>query len=213
MRTIYTILVNKNNELITTTKERIMQKSKLVDFLHFLVDPNYKGKDISTFTVLLEYSTPVTHEYHSEFLTLSGELYQNMLEYKLPFDTNLTKEAGDIELQLTFSKVELNYLGKPIQMVRKTSTAFITVTPIAAWSDFVPDGLLTPLDQRILAQQAQIQQLEEIANTLDMTKADDLSYVKDKLQLTANGKKIGTPVTITSGGSSGGDEGYDIVEF
>lgn len=213
MRTIYTILINKNNELIPTIIERIMQKSKLVDSLHFIVEPNYKGKDISTFTVLLEYNTPVTHEYHSEILTLSSELYDGMLEYKLPFDTNLTKEAGNIEVQLTFSKVDLNEFGKPVQMVRKTSTTFISITPTAAWSDFVPDGLLTPLDQRILAQQAQIQQLEEIANTLDMTKADNLSYTQDKLQLTANGKKIGTPVTITSSGSSGGDEGYDIVEF
>lgn len=188
-----------------------MQKSKLVDSLHFIVEPNYKGKDISTFTVLLEYNTPVTHEYHSEILTLSNELYDGMLEYKLPFDTNLTKEAGNIEVQLTFSKVDLNEFGKPVQMVRKTSTTFISITPTAAWSDFVPDGLLTSLDQRILKQDAQIKELNEIAEKLDMTKADSLSYSENMLQLTSNGEKIGNAVSITSSGSSTGD--FEIVEF
>ena len=39
---MYTILVNDDNTLLTTVKERIMQKSKLVDSLHFLVNPTYK---------------------------------------------------------------------------------------------------------------------------------------------------------------------------
>lgn len=42
---MYTLLLNNNNELITTVKERIMQRSKLVDNLHFLVEPNYKDID------------------------------------------------------------------------------------------------------------------------------------------------------------------------
>lgn len=210
---IYTILVNSDNELITTKKERIMQRSKLVDTLHFLVEPTYKDTDMSTFTVLLEYSLPISHEYHAELLTLSGELYEDMLEYKLPIDTVLTKESGDIELQLTFSKLEMDELGTTIQKVRKTGTEKIFIVPIAAWSDFIPDGLLTPLDQRILKTEAQIQELEAVAKTLDDTKADNLSYVKNKLQLTANGNKIGQAVTITSSGDSGGDEGFDIVEF
>lgn len=212
---IKTILVTQTNELVNTTpKECIMQRSKLVDSLHFLVEPDYKGKDMSTFTVLLEYVLPVSKKYSTEILTLSPERYENMLEYTLPFDTQLTKEAGDIEMQLTFSKIELSTSGKPKQMVRKTKTQRITISPIAAWSDLIPDEALTPLDQRILKQDAQIKELNEIAEHLNMSKADNLSYNQNTLQLLSNGEKIGDAVTITSsGGSAGGDEGFDIVEF
>ena len=50
---MYTILITDQNEMITTIKERIMQRSKLVDNLHFLVDPMYKGIDMADCTVLL----------------------------------------------------------------------------------------------------------------------------------------------------------------
>ena len=95
----YTILVNNSNELVTTVKNRIMQRSKLVDSLRFLVEPEYNGLDMSTFTVLLEYLTPVSHEYRTEVLVKSADLYKNYLEYTLPFDTQLTREAGDVQLQ------------------------------------------------------------------------------------------------------------------
>ena len=39
---MYTILVTNENELRVTVKERIMQRSKLVDSFHFLVDQLYK---------------------------------------------------------------------------------------------------------------------------------------------------------------------------
>lgn len=59
MITIKTILITQTNELIDTTpKEHIMQKSKLVEELHFLTDPSYKGKDMSSFTMLMEYKLP-----------------------------------------------------------------------------------------------------------------------------------------------------------
>ena len=98
---MYTILLDATNELKTSVRERVIQRSKLVDNLHFLVDPTYKGIDMSDFTVMLEYILPVSKEYHTEILVKSDELYKEKLEYKLPFDTSLTKEAGDIEIQLT----------------------------------------------------------------------------------------------------------------
>ena len=49
------------------------------------------------------------------------------------------------------------------------------------------------------------------------SKADNLSYKNDMLQLTANGSPIGTAVEIKSGGGSGGDSTTDenmrVVEF
>ena len=215
MRTIKTILLTQENELIDTTpKERIMQKSKLVDELHFLTGTSYKGTDMSTFTMVMEYKLPVSNEYKMQILEKSPELYENMLEYKIPIDTDITKYPGNVEIQITMSKLESDSDGKIKQRVRKVQPTTLKIYPIAAWSDMIPDADLTALDQRILKQEAQIKELNEIAQNLDMTKADNLDYRNNKLQLIANGEKIGEAVTITSsGGSTGGMEGFDIVEF
>ena len=52
-------------------------------------------------TVVMEYILPVSKKYRTEFLVASEELYKDYVEYTLPFDTKLTSEAGDIEVQLT----------------------------------------------------------------------------------------------------------------
>ncbi len=201
---MYTILVNETNELITSVRERVMQRSKLVDDLHFLVDPVYKGIDMLDFTVMLEYILPVSKEYKSEILSKSDNLYKEKLEYKLPFDTNLTREAGDVQIQLTFTKLTLNADGKNVQQVRKTSPTVITILPISAWSDIIADSALTALDQRIIQTQAMINQINDAHQYLDDTKADNIVFDKDTntLQLTARGNAIGNRIVL-NGNSDG----------
>lgn len=211
---IYTILINENNELVSnSTKMRIMQKSNLANELRFITNPMYKNHDISKATATLEYFLPISHRYRTLNLIPSEELYNGMLEYRVPFDTKLTSEYGELEVQVTFTYVIRNEKGEFKSFVRKTTPTTITITPIAAWSDFIPDDALTSLDQRLLKIDAMIQDLNEFNDNLDKTKADNLSYEKDKLQLLANGVKIGDAVTISSSGSSEGDTGYDVIEF
>lgn len=195
---MYTLLLDESNKLVTTVRERIMQRSKLVDNLHFLVEPTYKGIDMSDFTVMMEYLTPVSREYKSEILVKSDDLYKDMLEYKLPFDTCLTREAGEIEVQLTFIKVSLDEYGKSKQQVRKTSPAIITIVPISAWSDIIPDSALGALDQRLIKIDAQINGMNEFVSSLYNTQVDDLSYDKDEfeLQLMSHGVGVGSKVSI-----------------
>lgn len=201
---MYTILLNDTNELITSVKERIMQRSKLVDSLHFLVDPTYKGLDMSDFTVMLEYLLPVSREYHSEILVKSDTLYKEKLEYKLPFDTCLTKEAGNIEIQLTFVKVSLDADGNNTQQVRKTSSTTIKILPISAWSDIVADNALGAIDQRLIQAEAMINAVGEMAQQLDSTKADNITYNEEDnyIQLTANGTPIGDKITLKTVGTN-----------
>ena len=201
---MYTILVGESNELVTSVKERIMQRSKLVDNLHFLVDPTYKGIDMSGFTAMLEYLTPVGREYRTEVLVKSQELYKDHIEYKLPFDTKLTREAGDIELQLTFVKVTLDADGKDTQMVRKTSPTTIKILPISAWSDIIADSSLNAIDQRLIQAEAMIQAVGEMTQYIDDNKADNISYNKEEnyIQLTANGEPIGDKITLKAVGTN-----------
>ena len=51
---MYTLLITENNELITSIQERIMQRSKLIDKLHFLTAPMYKDHDMREFSLMME---------------------------------------------------------------------------------------------------------------------------------------------------------------
>lgn len=206
---MYFIILKNDNTLSATKKQRIVQRSKLVDDFIFLVPPEYNGHDMTNATLSLEYKLPVSHEYKNELLTLSEERFEEYLQYKLPIDTNFTKEAGDIELQLTYIDVDIDADGNEIQRVRKTAPPLkVTVVPIAAWSDIIPDSALNALDQRIIKQDAQIKQLEDIANMLNEEKADNLKYdsKNNELQLLSGDKEIGNKVTLN-------EDGVQVVEF
>lgn len=191
---MYTIKVTDGHELIATQRERIMQRSKLVDKLHFLVPPTYENLDMSATTVCMEYLTPVGHEYKTEILTKSDELYKDYLEYVVPVDTDLTKEAGELELQLTFTCVSMDAVGKVSQYVRKTSPTTIVIVPIAAWSDVIPDSSLSALDQRLIKTDMQIAQMADINMALADSVPDDLIVQDGKVYLSQNGKVMANTV-------------------
>lgn len=212
---MYTILITADNQLKTSVAERIMQRSKLVDFIHFLTDPTYKSESMRDYTVTLEYVLPVSKQCFSMILTASDELYKDYLEYKLPFDTNLTSEPGKVEFTLTFSRVEMQEDGQLVQHVRKTDSSFITIIPISKWSDLIPDSLLSPLDQRILKQDAQIQQLTDLVLSVDDNHVDNLIYTDGKLQLSKKGVPVGDEIQISGDDSDSNNQGKTIkvVEF
>lgn len=203
---MYTILLTESNELFATVRERIMQRSKLVDSFQILTDQNYKGINMADFTVMMEYLLPVSREYKSEILVKADELYMDKLVYTVPFDTCLTREAGDIEIQLTFVKVVLDAQGNATQYVRKTSPATITITPISAWSDIIADSALTAIDQRLIQVDAMINAMSDMNQVIYETKADNMRFDTEGqyIQLTANGSPIGDKVflNLSSGGSA-----------
>lgn len=180
---MFTILVTDSHELIKTQTESIMQRSKLIDKLHFLVPQTYKDINMSEFTVTMEYVLPLSRKYCIETLVLSDELYKEKLEYVLPFDTKFTNEAGDIEIQLTFTKVEMGEDGNDKSYVRKTKPTTVTVLPISAWSDFIPDESLTALDQRLIKMDAQARALAEMQDeiyetVIDSNDSENVGYIE-----------------------------------
>lgn len=212
---MYVILVEQNDELYGSHKERIMEKSKCVDNLVFVVDPIYRNTyDMTNATVMLEYLRPISHKYETEFLTLSDERYNGFLQYKLPFDTNLTAEHGSLELQLTFIYTDLDANGNGIQRVRKTSPTTIEIISIAAWSDIIPDSALSSLDQRLIKLDSQMRAMNDYQTMLDSTKADNLKYNEDtnELQLLSGNKEIGNKVTLKTADASL-EDGVPVVDF
>lgn len=221
---MYTILLDESNALMTTAKERIMQRSKLVDRLRFLVDQNYKGLDMTEFTVMMEYLRPVSREYVSEILVRQDDLYKNCLDLRVPFDTGLTREAGDVEVQLTFVKVGLDEDGNSVQQVRKTKSTKVTITPISAWSDIIADSALNAVDQRLVQAEAMIGAMNDLSQILYEEKADNIRYDEEGqyIQLTANGVPIGDRIQLHMSGSDCGvcvkcvsvnDDGEMVVTY
>lgn len=211
----YVILVNEDNTLTASKKERIMQRSKLFNNLWFLAEPTYNGYDMSTCTVVMEYILPISKKYHSDILELSEDGYQEYLKYVVPIDSKLTAEAGEVDLQLTFIYSDLDENGESIQRVRKTSTAKINIVPISAWSDIIPDAALGALDQRIIKMDAQIKELLDLGDAYDAAKADNIAYDADKqkLQLLSGENKIGDEVSLNFNGSADGTTVVDFSDF
>lgn len=240
---MYVIIVNEDNSLYGSKKERIMQRSKLVDNLVFIVDPIYKGIDMTSASVMLEYVLPVSREYKTVLLTLSDERYKDcFLQYKLPFDVDLTSQAGSLELQLTFAYVEMTPSGVGIQRVRKTSSTTIDIIPITAWSDIIPDAALSSLDQRLIKLDASMRAMNDYLDVIDNKQVDNLVYddKNETLHLSAKGIVVGDKVSVrdmlddgipvvdldfNSGSGEGSDSNqdqnnscdcgceYDVVEF
>lgn len=213
---MYVILINEDNTMTTTVQGRIVQRSKMVDAICFLTKPKYQGIDMSAATVLMEYIKPVSKKYKTEILRLSSELHKDHLKYVLPVDTELTDEAGDIEIQVSFIYVDMDINGKPIQRVRKTAPAHkLTIIPISAWSDIIPDNALSAIDQRIIKVDAQIKAMEDMNKLLDDTKADNIRYDRDtnRLQLLAGENAIGDVIQLKNATGSYDENGVPVVDF
>lgn len=210
---MYVILVNRDNTMVATQKENIMQRSKLVDKFCFLVQPTYEDLQIVNCTALLEYVLPVSRKYSSETLVPATEDYKGYLQYFLPIDTNLTAEPGNIELTLTFLYVGFNDVGEVVQRVRKTFPIEITVHMTKSWSDVIPDNALSAIDQRIIKTDAQIKALQDMGTMFELTKADNLKYYKEtaELQLLSGDVEIGDKVKLQSI-QVDGDNLEDIVD-
>lgn len=194
----YTIIVCDDNSLYGSYKRKIMQREKLFNKLQFLVAPYYNGYDMSKCTVTMRYLLPISREFKTETLVLSEEKYEEYLKYVLPVDTSFTKEWGDIELNLTFTMLDIDKDGNIVQRVRKTDNHILTITQLPDWDSVVPDSALSALDQRILKQDAQIKALTTLAETIDNSKVDNLVYneKEETLQLYAKGVGVGNKVSV-----------------
>jgi len=127
--------------MITTKEQRIVQKSNLVDELWFLTSPTYNGHRMEEFNAQLEYTLPASGRYRSETLVRS-ENYNNYLKYILPVDSDLTSEAGNIDLKISFTQMEKMDSGRIIKRVRKIIPTTVTIIPILDWDNIESEGEL-----------------------------------------------------------------------
>lgn len=206
----YIIIVCDDGSLYGSQKRTIMQREKLFNELWFLAPPCYNGYDMSKCIVTMRYLRPISKEFVSETLVLSDERYEEYLKYVLPVDTCLTEEYGDLELNLTFIMLDVDN-GNIVQRVRKTDNHNLHITQLPNWDSVVPDKALSALDQRIIAQTAQIRALTDLANAFNDNQVDGLVYddKSETLQLSARGAGIGNKVSVRDML----DDGIPVVSF
>lgn len=210
---MYTILLNNDNTFTVSHRERIMQRSKLVDKFHILVEPLYNEFDMKDFTVVIKYLLPISKKYKSEVLELSTDLYKDRYEYVLPFDTELTTENGDIEFTVTFTKLDMDSEGNGVQYVRTTDNCTLSILPISKWDDIVPDEALNAVEQKIIELSAQTQKLADMAETYDKTKADNIGINEDgSVQLKSHDEWIGNAIDVAIPGTEDtNDDSHDGI--
>lgn len=134
---MYTILINKDNSLTTSVRERITQGSNLVDSLRFLVEPVYANIEMKDFVVEMEYVIPNPELVQQKTVQLelvtdeNGEpvLYKNRLDYRLPVTNEFTTYAGRIKINLIFTKTEFEEETENVY-IRKTTNTYLEITPV-----------------------------------------------------------------------------------
>ena len=232
---IHTILINDNNTITKSVVGNILHRTSNVDTLRILVSPTYTDEygdlQMSDCKCVMEIISPIGRTYTPKTLTPSKELYKSKLEYLLPIDIDITREGGNLEFKLTFTKLEMNSDGSFRERVRKTLSSTLQILPVEQWSDYISDANLDPIVQMLLSTQAQNEQTRVYAEMIMATKGDSLSYndKTNELQLKSNGEPIssviledgncedGIPtvdiITIQTPADSGNIETNNVVEF
>lgn len=205
--------MNDDKSLTATVVTTLYQREKLADKIQILIPPNYGELDLSEFTATLKYVDQANVP-HAEILKKDAELYKEHIRYVLPVDTELTQYAGDITIRLTFTKTDME--ARKVFVVH-TGEFVIKISPLKDYYSFVPDESLEFVDQIVSDLQNKISALDKIADIYDKTKADNIQIKNGKtLQLLSNHTPIGDEVTVFSegsGGDTGCDGSFDIVEF
>lgn len=178
---MYTILMNADKTLSQTVRTTLLQKENMVDKLCFILPDSYNGISLVDANVVVEYTTP-TNLVKAEFLVPDEELYkEHYVRYFLPLGTELTESAGDIELRLSLTKVDVETL---IKYVLHTYPTSITISPLKDLYDIDVDKSFGFVDSMMLKLDAKIKALEMISGTYTDNLPYDLGVDEDnKLHL------------------------------
>ena len=197
---MYTLKITDENTVVTTVKERLVERSNDVDKIQIITAKLYKEQlDMSDTSLYMKYKLPITDKIKITQLTPNNLNYEtNYIQYLIPADVNLLAEAGDIEVSFTFLKLVSNDDDSVTSYIRKTTSGVIHVSPLAAFDKYEPSEMFTETDQRLLALIAAAKDLNA------QSKAIYENMVKD-IRLNTDDKKI----TLTD--RNGDDTGEGIA--
>lgn len=199
---MYTLKITDENTVVTTVKESIVERSNYVDKIQIVTSKMYREQiDMSDTTVYMKYKLPVSDKIKMTQLIINNlEYEQNYIQYLIPVDAALTAEAGDIEVSFTFLKLVANEDGTYTSYIRKTTSGVIHITPLVQFDKYEPSELFTEIDQRLLAIEGYIKDLDALnkATYENAVKDIRLDTEKRKVTLTNNdGEDTGKGIAMT----------------
>lgn len=150
---MYTLRITDDNNVITTVKESLMEKSNCVNSIQIIINKLYKEQiDMTDTTAYMKYVLPVTKKIKMTQLIADTTTDESHILYTIPVTANISAEPGDIEVSFTFLKlVHDEESDTTTSYVRKTESGLIHITKLAQFDSYEPSEMLTELDQRILA--------------------------------------------------------------
>ena len=197
---MYFVVMQEDRSLIATKTVPIYQRETNVVTLCFLIPPtiteNGSRCNVAEYLCVLKMKTP-DGKILTRLLTANEEPYKDRLRFETPVTADMTAVAGQITTYLTFLKVSENESGLQKEHVFHSGNVNITVNPKEEFV-FIPDKSLQAFDQLMLQTQAKLDKLEDIAESIETQKADNivLNPETNEIYLTSNGEIIGNKITV-----------------
>lgn len=200
---MYTLRITDDNNVITTVKESLMEKSNCVNSIQIIINKLYKEQiDMTDTTAYMKYVLPVTKKIKMTQLIADTTTDESHILYTIPVTANISAEPGDIEVSFTFLKlVHDEESDTTTSYVRKTESGLIHITKLAQFDSYEPNEMLTELDQRILALMATAEDIKKLGQaTYDNMPID--------MKLDSEAKKL---TLVNANGNTG--EGIGIADL
>lgn len=140
------ILFKSNKSLSITSKSVIMQKENLADKLLFYLPLTYEDITFSDPDVTLYYRD-TGNNVHAELLMSSESDKEGYIKYTLPFTSELTENAGELELWLSIvnTSSDSGVTGLITSTIHSQSV-FITINE---WNDYTLGASVSELEAKI----------------------------------------------------------------
>lgn len=140
------ILFKSNKSLSITSKSVIMQKENLADKLLFYLPLTYEDITFSDPDVTLYYRD-TGNNVHSELLMSSESDKEGYIKYTLPLTSELTENAGELELWLSIvnTSSDSGVTGLITSTIHSQSV-FITINE---WNDYTLGASVSELEAKI----------------------------------------------------------------
>ena len=189
---MYTLRITDDNNVITTVKESLMEKSNCVNSIQIIINKLYKEQiDMTDTTAYMKYVLPVTKKIKMTRLIADTTTDESHILYTIPVTANISAEPGDIEVSFTFLKlVHDEESDTTTSYVRKTESGLIHITKLAQFDSYEPSEMLTELDQRILALMATAEDIKKLGQATYDNMPIDMKLDSEAKKLTlvnANG--------------------------
>lgn len=200
---MYTLRITDDNNVITTVKESLIEKSNCVNSIQIIINKLYKEQiDMTDTTAYMKYVLPVTKKIKMTQLIADTTTDESHILYTIPVTANISAEPGDIEVSFTFLKlVHDDESDITTSYVRKTESGLIHITKLAQFDSYEPSEMLTELDQRILALMATAEDIKRLGQvTYDNMPID--------MKLDSEAKKL---TLVNANGNTG--DGVGIAEL